>query len=196
MESSTPGLIAQMKCIPTLLRYKYRTVIVDHYSCFTYIHLHTAITYEETVKAKHAFECVAQNAGVIVKHYHADNRRFADKAFLSDLEAKGQTISFCGVRAHFQNGIAERRIRDLQERTRTMLLHACNKWPSAMDTALWPYTIRLTCAIDNSTLLQGPNLSRIEIFSGTTIRPKLRHFHSFGCPAYVLKTDDAIQRGK
>jgi hypothetical protein len=196
MESSTPGLIAQMKGIPTLLRYKYLTVIVDHYSRFTYIHLHTAITSEETVKAKHAFECVAQNAGVIVKHYHADNGRFADKAFLNDLEEKGQTISFCGVRAHFQNGIAERRIRDLQERARTMLLHACNKWPSAMDTALWPYAIRLTCAIDNSTLLQGPNLSRSEIFSGTSIRPKLRHFHTFGCPAYVLKADDAIQRGK
>jgi hypothetical protein len=159
MESSTPGLIAQMKGIPKLLRYKYLTVIVDHYSRFTYIHLHTAITSEENVKTKHAFECVAQNAGVIIKHYHADKGRFADKAFLNDLEAKGHTISFCGVRAHFQNGIAEQRIRDLQERARTMLLHACNKWPSEMDTALWPYAIRLTCAIDNSTLLQGPNLS-------------------------------------
>jgi hypothetical protein len=160
MGSSTPGLIAQKKGIPTLLRNKYLTVIVDHYSRFTYIHLHTAITSEETVKAKHAFECVAQNAGVIVKHYHTDNGRFADKAFLSDLEAKGQTLSFCGVRAHFQNGIAERRIRNLQEIARIMLLHACNKWPSAMNTALWPYAIRLTCAKDNSTLLQGLNLSR------------------------------------
>jgi hypothetical protein len=72
---------------------------------------------------------VAQNAGVIVKHYHADKGRFADKAFLNvnDLEAKGQTISFCGVRAHFQNGIAERRIRDLQVEPAPLLLHACNK---------------------------------------------------------------------
>jgi hypothetical protein len=169
---------------------------VDHYSHFTYIHLHTAITSEETVKAKHAFECVAQNAGVIVKHYHADNGKFEDKAFLNDLEAKEQIISFCGVRAHFQNGIAEQRIQDHQERARTMLLLACNKWPSAMDTALWPYAIRITCAIDNSTLLQGPNLSQSEIFSRTTIRPKLRHFHTFDCPAHVIKTDDAIQRGK
>jgi hypothetical protein len=82
---------------------------------------------------------VAQNAGVIVKHYHADNGRFADKAFLNDLEAKGQTISFCGVRAHFQNGIAEWRIRDLQERARTMLLHACQQW--TLHFGLMPYAL-------------------------------------------------------
>jgi hypothetical protein len=35
-----------------------------------------------------------------------------------------QTISFCGVNAHFQNGIAEKIIRDIQEQARTMLLHA------------------------------------------------------------------------
>jgi GAG-pre-integrase domain len=32
MESSTPGLVAQMKGIPTTQRYKFATIIVDHHS--------------------------------------------------------------------------------------------------------------------------------------------------------------------
>jgi hypothetical protein len=62
------------------------------------------------VKAKQSFETLVKSLGVKIQHYHADNGRFADKAFLKDFEDKGQTVSFCGVRAHFQNGIAERRI--------------------------------------------------------------------------------------
>jgi hypothetical protein len=45
----------------------------------------------------------------------------------------GQTISFCGVNAHFQNGIAEKMIRDLQESTRKQLLHTKARWPKAVE---------------------------------------------------------------
>ena len=37
LESPTPGLITQMKGIPTIKRYKYVTVIVEHYSRFTFV---------------------------------------------------------------------------------------------------------------------------------------------------------------
>jgi hypothetical protein len=37
-----------------------------------------------------------------------------------------------GVSAHFQNGIAERRIKDLTERSRKSLFHAIHRWPSAV----------------------------------------------------------------
>jgi hypothetical protein len=69
MESSTPGLIAQMKGIPTIQRYTYTTSIVDHYSRNTYIHMHTAITSEQTILAKHAFESMEKGAGVRVEHW-------------------------------------------------------------------------------------------------------------------------------
>jgi hypothetical protein len=98
--------------------------------------MHTNITSDQTMAAKHAFELMAKGAGVQIKHYHEDNGRFADNAFLKDVELQGQTITFCGVRAHFQNGIAEKRIRDLQERACTMLIHASNKWPKAMNASL------------------------------------------------------------
>jgi hypothetical protein len=52
------------------------------------------------------------------------------------IEDKGQTISFCGVGAHHQNGIAEKRIGDLQRRATTLLLHAQRRWPDAINTHL------------------------------------------------------------
>ena len=41
---------------------------------------------------------------------------------------------------------------------------------------------------------KGQELSPLELFSGVQIAPKLRHFHAFGCPTYVL--DNALQSGQ
>ena len=123
-----------------------------------------------------------------IKHYHADNGRFADNAWLQDIEHKGQTQSFCGVGAHYQNGVAEKRIRDLQESARTMMLHAAHKWPKAHSTALWPYAIRTANDNLNATpRSENTNKSPIELFSTTNAGPRYKHHHTFGCPVYVLK---------
>jgi transposase InsO family protein len=82
------------------------------------------MTSEETLKSKLAFEKFAASHGVSIKHYHADHGRFKDKLFSKSIEDKGQTISFCGVGTHHQNGIAEKRIGDLKRRATTLLLHA------------------------------------------------------------------------
>jgi hypothetical protein len=124
MQSTTPGLVPQAKGKLTSKRYHYATVFADHYSDLTYVHLQENITSEETVQAKQSFERYARAHGVEIKHYHCDNGRFADKAFMSAVETANQTISFCGVGAHHQNGKAEKRIRDISEtarRTRSKL---------------------------------------------------------------------------
>jgi hypothetical protein len=114
LDSTTPGLIGQLGGgIPTIKRYNAATIFVDNFSKLGYIHLQTKLTSDETVKAKTAFEAFAHSHGVRIKHYHADNGRFADKAFRESVVNCQQTISFCGVNAHWQNGIAEKRIRDL-----------------------------------------------------------------------------------
>ena len=59
LESPTPGMIAQMKGIPTLRRYKYVTVIVDHFSRYTFVHPSETITSKETLKAKLTCEQLA-----------------------------------------------------------------------------------------------------------------------------------------
>jgi hypothetical protein len=106
------------------MRYCYVTVFTDHFSDLSYVHLQKTITSAETLEAKDAFKAYAKSIGVTIQHYHADNGQFADNLFLKSIKDKGQTISFCGVNAHFQNGIAEKRICDLQEAARSQLLHA------------------------------------------------------------------------
>jgi hypothetical protein len=54
------------------------TVFVDHYSDMSYVHLQKSTSASETVKAKKAFEQHAQTYGVAIRHYHANNSRFAD----------------------------------------------------------------------------------------------------------------------
>jgi len=194
LESSAPGFIAQLKGIPTVKRFKAATVFVDHYSRLGYIYLQQNLTSDETIKAKQAFEAFAHTHGVRIQHYHSDNGRFADNAFRTSIEENQQTISFCGVNAHWQNGIAERRIRDLQEAATTMLLYAQRRWPDAIDRALWPYAMRHANNISNNTPMKGQQHSPIELFSSVKIAPQLRHFHHFGAPAYVLKKE--IQQGQ
>ena len=159
---------------------------MDQYSHYTYIYLQRSITSMETVQAKHSFECLAEDMEICIHHYHADNGWFADKGFVQDCHSQCQGLTYCGVNAHFQNGIAEKKICDLQEQIRTMMLHGLCKWSSMLSVHLWPYGLQMAYNICNSTPCKGSDISHIELFSGVTICPKLKHYHSFGCPTYML----------
>ncbi|CAB9521468.1 Retrotransposon protein [Seminavis robusta] len=152
MISSSPGLIGQMRGILTRKRYSVSTVFVDHYSGFTYVHFQVSTSAEQTIMAKRAFERYAKSYGVIVKHYHADNGIFDSKAFTEEVHRCGQSITYAGVNAHHMNGKAEKKIRDLQEAARTMILHAKQRWPSAINANLWPFAIR---EVDTQVGAQG-----------------------------------------
>ena len=189
MHASTPGLIAQLKGIPTKHRYHYATIFVDHYSRLSYVHLQRELTSEETVQGKKAFEHFAKSHNVTIEHYHADNGRFADNLWLADVARCQQTISYCGVNAHWQNGIAEKRIRDLVDAARTILLDAKAKWPSAIHQSLWPYALRYANHLHQakpSPKAHDTKHSPLELFSNSPVRPNLTHFHPFGCPTYLL----------
>ncbi len=116
--------IAQLKGTLTKKRSIAATIFVDHYLRLKYVHLMTRHTSEETIEAKQAFEHIAEQHGIRILHYHCNNGQFADNAFKSSCSARGQCLIFCGVNAHFQNGIAEKAIRDLRESARKQLLHA------------------------------------------------------------------------
>ena len=189
MESTTPGLIAQLKGRATRNRYLYATVFVDHFSRFTFVYLQKTLTSDETVKAKKAFEAYSRTLNVRIYHYHADNGRFADNGFIKACQEEGQGISYCGVNAHWQNGICEKRIRDLPEAARTQIIHAQHRWPNAIDAHLWPYALRYATAIDNATPNRTTGESPIERFAQSSVKPKLRHYHPFGCPVYVLRNE-------
>ena len=108
LESPTPGFIGQIKGKLTTQRYRAATVFVDHYSRLSFVFLQNSTGADETVRAKQAFEAYAKANGVQVRHYHADNGRFAETKVMASIAQNRQTITFCGVGAHFQNGVAER----------------------------------------------------------------------------------------
>ena len=203
--SPTPGFVPTHRGRPTTTRYIGATVFCDHYSDFTYVHLMTKMDAESTIKAKEAFERLASESGNVVRHYHADNGLFDTKAFKQSIRVAGQTLSFCGVNAHHQNGVAERRIRDVTEGARTALLHAAHRWPKAVHASLWPCAIKHYVNLRNSlprrftakqktgkmTVPAKFDDSPLSRFSGTVVEPNLSHFHPFGSPVYVLK--EALQ---
>jgi hypothetical protein len=162
----------------------HKTIFVDHYSGLTIVYMQFSTNAEETVNAKLAFEAYAALQGVTIWHYHADNGQFAETKWLEAVNAHRpqQTVSFCGVGAHHQNGIAKKKISNLQENACPMMLHASMHWQQAHTVSLWLYTLQMAVDIMYSTPPeQGKDQLPIEIFAlvGTS-------FHVFGCPVYVL----------
>jgi hypothetical protein len=186
LESPVAGFVGQNKGFFFRKRYKVATVFVDHFSRLSYVYLQESTKGVETLAAKRSFEAYAASHGVKVRHYHADNGRFAEKLFLTHCERSGQQVTLCGVNAHFQNGIAERRIKHLTERSRTSILHAMHRWPSAVTINLWPYALRYINDVYNSTPALKSGQSPLERFSETAVRPKVLNFHPPFCPVYVL----------
>jgi len=153
-----------------------------HFSRLSFVNLQRTTSATDTIQAKEAFESFARSHGVTVAHYHADNGRFAESKFLSEVANHGQTISFSGAYAHFQNGIAEKQIRDLQDQARTMLIHAKARWPTAITTALWPYAIQSANECHSLTPRPHQTKSPLELFASVNVAPKLKDLHVFGCP--------------
>ena len=92
-------------------------IFADH--CFSPPFFHCQLlenfSGEACVKAKVGFERFATTFDVLIRHYRADNGRFTDDAFVKAYVACNQTLDFCGVGAHFQNGIAESNVGFLQD---------------------------------------------------------------------------------
>ena len=78
--------------------------------CYGYTHLQTSIDIDQTLAVKYGIEYHASTCGVAINSYHADNDIFAEKGFQDQVQTDGQSISYCAVGAHHQNGIVERHI--------------------------------------------------------------------------------------
>jgi hypothetical protein len=152
------------------------------------------VTKERTIKAKHSFKAYSHSHGVTIKHYHANNGRFAKNTFMNHCAKCHQMISFAGVNAHFQNALAEKRIHNLQDSACTMLVHAKHCWPQAISAHLWLYALHMANNVNVHAPLQSGK-SPTDHFAkiASTMAPK--HFHAFGCPVYML-TERMQQGGK
>ena len=189
--SPTPGFIAQMSDKLTTQRYTCATIYVDQYLGFSYIWIQRSTSVQETLKGKRAFELFTNHHGVKVAHYHADNGVFRANKWVTDCHLRQQSISYAAVGAHHQNGVAERRIRVLQDMTRTLLLHAQEQWPQAISPYLWPYALQI--ANDEWNNAPYPrdkeHLTPLQRLSNSKVQHNISHSAPFGCPAYVLTSE-------
>ena len=129
MVSPTLGLISQITGKLATKRYKYANVFVDQFSCFSYVTLQKTATVDETIESKKAFESYAASHNVQILNYHAGNQIFRANEWIKDYQSEPnpQGMSFSGVDAHHTNEISERRIRDVQDSGRTILIHAAHR---------------------------------------------------------------------
>jgi hypothetical protein len=84
-------------------------------------------------------ETLLDEGGISINAYCMDNGRFADAGSQKAIKEANQSITFCAVGAHHQNGIVERRIKELTLISWTLLLHAKQHWPDYITTMMWPF---------------------------------------------------------
>jgi hypothetical protein len=165
MTSTEVGFFSQLKGKLTKKRYKCATNFVDHFSCPYFVHLQLDDKSDETLATKLAFKQYAAEHGVKILHYQCNNGHFHDNAFRQASHNVRQQLTFCGVNAHFQNGITKQAIQDLLESTRKQLLHARTRWTEAVHFALWPYALQNAAYLHNNLPVLEDGTSRLELFS-------------------------------
>ncbi|KAI2496436.1 hypothetical protein MHU86_18060 [Fragilaria crotonensis] len=156
-----------------------------------FVYLQKTASAEETVESKKAFEAFARRHGVRVINYHADNGIFKAHQWMEACRRDQQGITFAGVNAHHQNGHAERRIRELQEMARAMMIHANAQWKDSVTPNLWPYAVRnANEAINHTPSFQdSKRRTPIDMFAGTKVSGNPKHWKPFGLPVYVLENE-------
>ena len=171
------------------------TVFVDHASGVIKIHHQVSLGESDTVRSKELHELWAAEHGVSVKSYRGDNGVYKSQLFKEDLEQRHQKMSYSGVGAHGQNGVAERAIQTVVTSARTMMLHQALLWPEHFDMRLWPFALDQAAYLYNHLPNKFSPVAPLEIFTGSKLDSSiLRNEKVWGCPAYVL--DPKLQDGK
>ena len=104
-------------------------------------------------------------------------------------------MSYSGVGAHGQNGVAERAIQTVVTSARTMMLHQALLWPEQFDMRLWPFALDQAAYLYNHLPNKFSPVAPLELYTGSKLDSSvLRNEKVWGCPAYVL--DPKLQDGK
>ena len=120
--------------------------------------------------------------GVLVKSYRADNGVFSSTDFEEEIKKGSQSITFSGVGAQHQNGVAECAICTVVERARMMLIHEAIQNPEFVEVSLWPFALSHLCHVWN-LVPKLQSFSPLELLSRSVTERNygdLRHLHTWG----------------
>ena len=174
--------------------YSCGTIFVDHASGKLFNFPQLSTTSADTIRSKRALERLAYDEGIPIKRIHSDNGVFASAAFREDCKTRSQALTFSGVGAHHQNGIAERNIKTVSQWARASMLHAAFHWHEHANIKLWPQAIDYAVWVFNRLPSIDHGLSPNELWSRSRATGhELRRAHPFGCPVFVL--DPTLQDG-
>ena len=126
----------------------------------------------------------------IIQSWYTDNGRNVEGDFREAVSSTNHTITFCGVGAHHQNGIAEAKNKILTYGARTILLHAKRMWPRVIKPGLWPYAVLSTAKRHNELALDENGDAPLEKFSGIKQELICSDWHTWGCPIFVLAAEN------
>ena len=98
--------------------------------------------------------------------------------FVRQSKKPQQTIDFCAVGAHHQNGIIERHFQTITTKARAILLHAKRHWPTMISVILWPFAFKYTEMLHNHLHLDNKGLSPAQKFCMTTENMNLHDLHT------------------
>jgi hypothetical protein len=165
---------------------------VDAISKFIFSDLKESTNAVQAVKSKEAFEELDRNNDVSINHYCCDNGVYISKLFTTHVSIKGQSQSFSGIGAHWQNALAERYIGVTTLKARIMLLHAMSRWPDVVTAEFWSFAYQFAVLLHNSLPRSRSTANSAEecpyetfTMSDSPIRPE--NFHVFGSPCFVLE---------
>ena len=177
------------------LMYAGGCIFVDHATGDVHVEHLLNFTTMEKLQAKARYEKCMTDMGITVQAYQADNSIFATWAFVNNIESGLQNIKFSSVGVHHQNGIAEHAIQSILSKARTILMHAAIRWPSMVETNLWPMAVDY--AVYHHNHMPRPSvgmLAPIDLLLKTqSERTHFHDMHVWGCPCYVL--DPKLQDG-
>jgi hypothetical protein len=165
-----------------------RTIFGDGNTCFVHHHHQFSLRVGETLQGNNRFEKGSGQFNVKIKTFRDDNSPFNAIKLKSDIENKGQMITFSSVGAHHQNGAAKRAIKMITSWSRTMMLHAILHWPEQTTLNLWPIMMDHTVYCWNHLPSKNKRISPLEAFTGTLFSSyeHLKRLHVWVSPFYVL----------
>jgi hypothetical protein len=159
---------------------QYYIIYLDDCTRYTEVYFLVTKTAEEiSAKFRH-YQAWVENQGFRIKRFRSDNGsgEYSNSVFLELLGEKGITFEPSPPYTQHKNGTAERMIRTLNTKARSMM------WDAKVPIKFWPEAIRTACYLHrrSPTSSLSDNRSPYEALYGTV--PKIGHLRRFGCRAY------------
>ena len=80
--------------------------------------------------------------------------------------------------------------------TRKIILHEKGQWLEAIHMSLWTYVLQMAVHMHNNVPNAADDSSRLQAFTRISVSFKSSHYHTFGCPVYMLTTEAEQGRSK